>query len=355
MPKGIIYLFLSSIFLISCSKGTPEIRSVCERTPTGSYLIKWETFPPLEGSVKIYESSKLDSFNLNLPVFEENIQSGYKSLLPNPTYARSYFQLIFNKKYSIITADRVVPMERIYNFRDLGGYFNKSNKQSQWGKLYRSGSLAQATRQDIEVLNQLGINTLIDLRTEQESYRYPSRFQARQIFNLPLRGNRHNLFFDKILSEKMTRDDVINYLQQVFVFQLENNSDYFIKMFDVLLDEDNYPIVFYCSLGKDRSAIAAALILAALDIEQDAIISDYLLSNDLINYHSLIENADMFPLQVQETLTAMHRAHEQTLASAFDEIKKEYGSVQNYLEKELQLTAKKRDKLKDLLLYQQID
>jgi protein-tyrosine phosphatase len=344
--------FLFLFVFLSCTKEKPDIHVVCELTPVGTYLIKWETYPPLKGTVKIYESSKCDSFNLNYSITEQDIATGYKSVLSMPSFVRTYFKLVFNKKYSIITANRVIPMQEVFNCRDIGGYPNKNKRQTQWGKLYRSGTLALANAHDTHILKQLKIKTIIDFRTERDSYSHPLQYKSEQVFNLPLRGNNYNAFFDKILSEKMKRGDVIVYSQDVFSFLLENNADYFIKMFDVLLDENNYPVVFFCSLGKDRSAIATALILSALDVDRETILNDYLLSNDLIDLSSLVKNASSFKTPVQETITALFSANREFLTYALDRIEKDYDSMQNYLEKELKLTNRKREKLKNILLYE---
>jgi len=351
MLKKVLFSLSYLILFANCAKDNPHINVVCELVPNGTYLIKWETFPPLEGTVRIYESNRTDSFNLNSPIAEQSIDAGFQRVLAMPTSSRNYFKLVFNKKHSIVTTERTIPMQDVFNFRDLGGYFNKDNKQIQWGKIYRSGSLAMADKPDIGVLTRLGIETIIDFRTERESYLFPNKFKAPHVYNLPLRGNRHDIFFGEILSQKMKREDILAYDQDVFSFVLENNADYFIKMFDVLLEEKNYPIVIYCSLGKDRTAIASALILAALDIEFDVILDDYLLSNDLINYRSLVRNADMYPYEVQETITALFRAHRETIKYSFDLLKANYGSIDNYFEKELKLTSRKREKLRDILLY----
>jgi len=355
MAKNLFFFFSCLTIFISCVKDKPEIRTACELTSMGTYVLKWEIFPPMEGTVKIYESSQPDFFNLTSPISEQNINVGYKTVLAMPTIKRNYFKLVFNKKYSIITAERVVAMDQIFNFRDLGGYYNKEKKQSQWGKLYRSASLAMASRYDMDALSQLGIKTMIDFRPEKENISYPVKYHAEQVFSFPLRGNNYNIFFDKILSGKMRKGDVLVYQQDVLSFILENNADYFIKMFDVLLEEDNYPVVFYCSLGKDRSAIATALVLAALEIDRETIIKDYLLSNNLIDCFSLVKNADKFNYQTQETIIALFSANKEVFDYAFKRVEKDYGSIPDYLEKELKLTKKKRDKLKEILLYQQID
>jgi protein-tyrosine phosphatase len=351
MSNKLLFPFLYLTLFIGCTKEEHQFSTACELMPNGTYLIKWETFPPIEGTVKGYESARPDSFDLSSPVFEQDIQTGYKSVLSMPAVPRTYFKLVFNKKYSTIAAERAIPTQGIFNFRDLGGYYTKDNKQIQWGKIYRSGSLAMATGYDRNILAKLDIETMIDLRTEKENYYYPTKFHAPQVYNLPLRGNGHDIFFDEILSQKMRLPDIMDYDRNVFSFILENNTDYFIKMFDILLDEKNYPVVIYCFLGKDRTAIASALILAALDVDEETITEDYLLSNELIDYHALVRDADAFTIDIQKTITALYSAHTETIRYSSELIKANYGSVDNYFEKELHLTHKKREKLKSLLLY----
>ena len=347
---GVLFSFL---LFSNCTQEKADIRVACEGTPPGYYKIKWETFPPMEGKVKIYESSVPDSFNLYSPISECEINKGYADIFSVRTTRRSYFELVFNKKYSIITAERTIPMEGVYNFRDLGGYYNTKGKQTCWGKLYRSSTLANATFQDTKVLTNLGIQTVIDFRTDKERLDAPPKYLAPKMINFPLRGNPFNMFFSSILSGEMKAGDVKVYAQDMFSFLLENNSDYFIKMFDILLDPNSYPVLVNCSMGRDRSAVAVALILAALDIDMDQIINDYMLTNEQIDFSSFVPNTNIFlqDQEVQETFTALFRVHKGTITYSFDKLIKEYGSLDNYFNTELKLTAKKREKLKELMLY----
>jgi protein-tyrosine phosphatase len=353
MLKKIVFPVLLLTLFSSCFQEKPDIRVVCETTPSGNFVIKWETFPPMEGSVNVYESFSPDSFNLYSPVAETKIHNGFKDIFAIRTLHRSYFCLIFDKKYSVITAERTISMQGIYNFRDLGGYYNNENKQTQWGKLYRSGSLSNATFQDMKVLDNLGIKTIIDFQTEEDKYRFPNNYTASQVFNFPLRCHRPNIFFDKILSGEMKKGDVVVRTQDVMASLLDDNSDYYINMFDVLLDKQNYPIVMNCSSGKDRSGIASALILAALGVDLEQIVNDFLLSNQSNDYNYLIPNMGMFENEegIQEAMTAMFRSYRETITWPFDIITKKYGSIDNYFEQELQLTPQKREKLKEIMLY----
>ena len=354
-----VTLTVLSLFLFShCSQEKPDIRVVCETVPQGNYVIKWEIFPPMDGTVKIYESSQPDSFNLSSPIAETEISKGFKDIFFVQTTKRSYFKLVFNNNYSVITAERVIPMQCLFNFRDLGGYYTPKGQQTRWGKLYRSSSLSRATLEDAKGLNNLGIRTTIDFRTDRERHDFPPKYLTPQIYNFPLRGNPSTAFAfaDRILSKKMKAGDVKVSAQDIFSFLLENNSDYFIKMFDILLDASNYPILVYDSFGSDRSAIASALILAAIDIDSDQIISDYMLTNEQKDFTSYLsnltkENIFLQDPDVQETFTALLLVHKGTITYSFDKITKEYGTFDNYFTTELKLTAKKREKLKEIMLY----
>jgi len=352
MLKKITFSVFTLLLFSHCAQEKSDIRVVCETIPGGNYVIKWETFPPMKGTVMIYESSLPDSFNLHSPLAEAEISKGFKDI-SFQTGKRNYFKLVFNKKYSVVTAERVIPMQGLFNFRDLGGYYNAKGKQTRWGKLYRSSSLSRATLPDAKELNDLGIQTAIDFRTDKDRLSAPSKYIPSQTFPYPLRGNAPFVYADRILSKKMKAGDVKVYAQDMFSFLLENNSDYFMKMFDLLLDENNYPIVIHCNMGTDRSAVAAALILAALDIDMGRIVNDYMLSNQLIDYNAFIAKDSPFmqDSEIQETFTALLRVHKRAITYSFDKIVKEYGSMDNYFNTALKLTAKKREKLKEIMLY----
>jgi protein-tyrosine phosphatase len=249
-------------------------------------------------------------------------------------------------------------MQQLTNFRDFGGYYNENNLQTQWGKLYRSSSLDNATTTDMKFLDALKIKTVIDLGTNRERLRRPYRYRANQIFNLPLRENPRTTFFfsDKILSKQMRKNDVIISQQDNLSFVMEHNADYFEQMFNILSEKTNYPIVISCELGKDKTGIASALILSALNVDRERVIGDFLLSNQLINYDFFLPNAEIYfsDTDVQETMTAMLSAHQEVITYILDRINKQYGSMDRFLENELKLNPQKRAKLKEIMLYQRV-
>jgi hypothetical protein len=71
----------------------------------------------------------------------------------------------------------------------------------------------------------------------------------------------------------------------------------------------------------------------------------------LIDYYALVKNIGSFTPQVEETIMALYGSNREYLIYALDQVEKDYSSMQDYLEKELNLNYKKREKLKEILLY----
>jgi len=130
-----------------------------------------------------------------------------------------------------------------------------------------------------------------------------------------------------------------------------DNTDQFAKVLEQFQNEDNYPILISCSYGKDRTGFLTAMLLAALDIPRDAIMEDYLTSNQYIDTSHLADIVKHLSTDAQESITVFLTANEGLMDLVFNKIKKEYGSTEKYLSKGLRLTDKKRERLKDILLY----
>ena len=70
--------------------------------------------------------------------------------------------------------NRVVEFEGIRNFCDLGGYLTSDGRSVKWGIIYKSGTLHEATDEDLKRLSALGICTVIDLRSSEEVDKNPN-------------------------------------------------------------------------------------------------------------------------------------------------------------------------------------
>ncbi|MDR1644719.1 MAG: tyrosine-protein phosphatase [Tannerellaceae bacterium] len=338
-------LFLTT----GCASQMPEIYSLCQRDGIGNYIIKWETHPELDGEMKLYVSDNPDMSQAS-PAGYTPIHNGVMTYITNDNISRKYFRLLFDNTYEQTTASRLVMMDSVQNLRDIGGYLSSQGKFMRWGKVYRSGEIGRISAWDTLRLNKLKIKTIIDLRSMPEVMRSPIGYSKAKIVHIPIDSDMSDIV-GQIRKGKVRKGDGSLFMQDLYLRYVTENRKEFAQALNLFLDEDNYPILFNCSLGKDRAGFLAALLLAALDMPEETILSDYVVTNDYLNltrYANLVQELDS---DAQEALTVILSANETFLNLALRKIKKEYGSMDKYLSEELQLTDKQKEKLKEMLLF----
>jgi protein-tyrosine phosphatase len=332
---------------------TVKITSVVEKDTEGDFLLKWEVSPDQEGNIEIYSSLTDSSLNSFTPVTSRKITDQVMKLNPTGSGLREYFILRTGGVYSGVVANRTIDMNLIKNFRDIGGYFTTDNRQMKWGQIYRSGNLSNATLYDQEKIRRLNIRTVIDFRSERTARTYPILLHPTiRKFALPLMPMDAQKLDEQLEDEQFDRSDAIRYVQEEYVNIIENHKTQFGEMFDILANDSNYPILLSGSLGKDGVGLATYLILYAIGIPQSSLEEDYMLSNRLIDPGMVEIDARNLSEPLQEAVTAMLTVNRAYLNYAIDHIKLKYGSVDNYLEKELRVTSGKRNLLRKYLLYQ---
>lgn len=336
--------------LIACAS-TVKITSVVEKNKDGDFLVKWEVSPDQEGKIDIYSSSSDSSLAAFVPVKSSRIEDQFALFNPSGFGVREYFLLKTGGTTSGIVANRIIEMDNIKNFRDIGGYYTVNNEQIRWGKIYRCGDLSSANLFDQERIKKLGIKTVIDFRSKENAAMHPYILPSdiRKI-SLPMSMGMDTLN-RKIEDGSFTRSDAIRYVQDMYVGIVENYKKEFSEMFTILCDENSYPVLLSEALGKDRVGLASYFILYALGVPHYVIEEDYMLSNETIDITNVVKNAEGLPEYIQEALTAVLTVNKAYLNYAIDHIRQKYGSVDNYLEKELHLTSGKKNLLRKYLLY----
>jgi protein-tyrosine phosphatase len=124
-------------------------------------------------------------------------------------------------------------------------------------------------------------------------------------------------------------------------------------MFDQLLSlESDKALMFHCTAGKDRTGVGAALILYALDVNEETIMSDYELTNE---FRKALNEQTVKMMTTQGlpegSARSMMAANPEYLKSAFASIASKFGSVDKFLENEIGLTQDKKEELKRKFLY----
>ena len=187
------------------------------------------------------------------------------------------------KSGSAEVSTRKINLEGEHNFRDLGNYATSDNQKVKTGVLYRSGSLYRLTSNDTTKLKELGIKTVVNFLTPNEIENQggdilPSG--TRSVY-LPIEGLGNEV--EDLIAARKTGD--FSKIPTDFNYNIhgilpETGKEAYSKLFEILSDSDNYPVVFHCSHGVHRTGTAAAIVLSTLGVPWETISEDYMLSNE---------------------------------------------------------------------------
>jgi protein-tyrosine phosphatase len=172
------------------------------------------------------------------------------------------------------TPAKILDLIGAHNFRDLGGYRTAAGSTTRFGRLFRSDTLHELTVSDVAILDQLGLRTIIDLRTEKEA----ARSGRGPLGDRPIDYVNVSVLVDGGSEEQAAPTPDGSDVAERYLWYLENGSTAFPTALGILSEPERYPVVFHCYAGKDRTGVLAALVLALLDVPRPTIVSDYALT-----------------------------------------------------------------------------
>lgn len=220
---------------------------------------------------------------------------------------------------------RLLPIEGAYNIRDLGGYPTSDHKHVKWKTFIRSGDLDKLTESDLDYLTSLHIRTDIDFRSMQEEKAATDKIPSTVTQYIPLSIEAG----DMTDMTHFNLNNIPGILEQAYVYIIQNAQDTYREFFRIVSEERNTPLLFHCSAGKDRTGIAAALLLGALGVDREVIMEDYMLSAEYIKgkYDAIVQAHPGFA-----PLTTVRKEY---LEAAFQTIDTDYQGMDNYLKNQL--------------------
>lgn len=256
-----------------------------------------------------------------------------------PISPRPYFRLTAASG-GLDVAERLLPLKGGRNFRDLGGYRTTDGRVVRWGKLYRSGSMVDLTPEDYGYLSSLGVAVICDFRATSERDQEPTRWTGPGAPTMLSRDYESDRALQKALFEGSADAASTRALMaKVYESLPYDHADSYRTMFAQLV-AGKAPLAFNCSAGKDRTGVAAALLLTTLGVPRSVVLADYTLTNDVIDFEVIRRRSPAakppagFPAINQ--LSAEARAQLQTadpayLEAAFDSMKRREGSVEAFV------------------------
>ena len=226
--------------------------------------------------------------------------------------------------------ERLVVLEAVHNFRDLGGYAAADGRTIVWRKLFRADGLYRLTPADVAALEPLGLRTVIDLRSApelDERGRFPIDAHPVVFHHLPI--------VDKTWAHgdapEYERDE--DFLIWAYQDMLTVGAPRFAKSFEVLAEAEALPAVFHCAAGKDRTGLLAALLLGSLGVSHDDIVADYALTVEGMARFR-VWAAREWPEWAERAASippAYTAALPDSMSHILDELRAEHGTIRDYV------------------------
>jgi len=278
---------------------------------------------------KLYAGLRVESIDSANPILRGEGNGMFE--VDVPANVRSYFMLKANGDHFIL-AETHLPMAGGFNFRDMGGIRTSDGRQVKWGKIFRSDEMNTLTDADLDYLSSIPLISVVDFRSESERSAAPDRNPSSVIRNYAYTidpgslMNMDSLFY---LSESEL-DSIMMDMNVQFVTD-RNIINRYKDFFSLLQNEENIPLLFHCTAGKDRTGMGAALVLYALGADDNTVMEDYLASN--------IYLADKYAHYIEQypQLKSLFGVKREFLEAGIQHIKNEYGTVEQYLEEVLDI------------------
>nr|WP_030741295.1 tyrosine-protein phosphatase [Streptomyces sp. NRRL F-5135] len=250
----------------------------------------------------------------------------------------------------------------VRNFRDVGGLPTTDGRRVGYGRLFRSGHLANATAADAAFLSSLGLHTVFDFRNAADLKLDGADVELPGVrnVNIPLSDPAEGADFWRmvrdgdldqlrdLLSDGKAAARMINSYRSIIKDRTAEHS----RVLHALAEE-SLPALVHCAAGKDRAGLSVAVCLLAVGVERDAIEADYLKSNAPGRRYA-VRRSDSTPAgtprEVMELLSPLFDARAEYLAAAFETIERTWGGTDRYLTEGLGLTPRTRERLRSRLL-----
>lgn len=307
------------------------------------------------GKVKVYQAWTPDFTEADGQLAAESdgqsIQWSYSD-----TGKRPYFLLVADNGARLRIAERVLQMDSLVNFRDLGGYLTVDGRRTKWGKLLRSAAHDTITDRDMRYLQNLGVKTIIDYRSTFETEKQPDReiegitYQHTRPLEDP--GATATLSTEHKMASEADAIAMLTGTNRTLAKSQHANGVYR-NLLKTALDTAQVPMVQHCTSGKDRVGVGSATLLLALGVPKETIIADYLLSNDnqisVEKFKAIGDSQGVSDEQIK-MFQALAQVRTEYLEAFFDEIEKCFGGADGYLKQGLGLSDDELAKLKALYL-----
>ncbi|HEX2373788.1 MAG TPA: tyrosine-protein phosphatase [Actinomycetota bacterium] len=238
---------------------------------------------------------------------------------------------------------RQLAWEGCLNARDLGGYATGDGRETRWGAVVRSDSLAALTEAGRAALAGYGVRAIVDLRLADEIAQDPNPFAQ---------PGDHGIAYTNIsIIDPAAGFPPDTYtLADNYLWMLDRFRGFVAEVMAAIADAPEGGVLIHCAAGKDRTGLISALLLDLVDVPAETIATDYALTAELLRPRDeeWLENGPGERAE-REAMLARFAPSGEVMLEVLDKLAEGHGGAEGYL-LEAGVTAADLDQLRDRLL-----
>jgi protein-tyrosine phosphatase len=238
---------------------------------------------------------------------------------------------------------RQLAWEGCLNARDLGGYATGDGRETRWGAVVRSDSLAALTEAGRAALAGYGVRAIVDLRLADEIAQDPNPFAQ---------PGDHGIAYTNIsIIDPAAGFPPDTYtLADNYLWMLDRFRGFVAEVMAAIADAPEGGVLIHCAAGKDRTGLISALLLDLVDVPAETIATDYALTAELLRPRDeeWLENGPGERAE-REAMLARFAPSGEVMLEVLDKLAEGHGGAEGYL-LEAGVTAADLDRLRDRLL-----
>jgi len=176
---------------------------------------------------------------------------------------------------TLTISTRELKLEVAYNVRHIGGYATLDGRTTA-DSVIRSAGLQRLTRAGVGHLSDHGVRAIVDLRSTVER----ERDVTPDVSHTGIRHINAPVFEQDHSPVGNANDEFPGYFV-AYQRMLESGRNAYRTLFETVAETEGR-VLFHCAAGKDRTGVAAALMLGLAGVDDATIVEDYAQSYGLL-------------------------------------------------------------------------
>jgi protein-tyrosine phosphatase len=221
---------------------------------------------------------------------------------------------------------RLLEWEGCLNARDLGGYATGDGRETRWGAVVRSASLAALTEAGRAALADYGVRAIVDLRLPAELADDPNPFAE---------PGDHGIAYINVsfIDPAAAPPDAVSTLAEDYLQMLDRYRQGVAEAMTAVARAPDGAVLIHCAAGKDRTGLISALLLGLAGVPDDTIAADYAMTAELLRprEREWLEGLEPEERAEREAMLARYAPTAEVMSAVLEGLADRFGGVELYL------------------------